>query len=549
MGDLSPFYPGIKLNLEYDIVIDAPQRFLKDGTLGVMSSKKLPVSVNVFSTLDYVELIQFDERAGEIDKASSLPCQFDSVTRQMGDRDLMLQTIRDLYNMNRIPFDTPAVLVLPNFFTREIELPTEFSKEELRFALVSEAERFYIFKKTEPQISWVNLDESRLLYSAFPKAEIEKYMKIFQELRIPLMAIELNYFSIFRGLVATGAVQAEVEETSRWGLLVISDNSFFVSIQDGLRIIKTMDAPLSISADDDTSTIQEIQQDFDNFAEGEVFSKLVVVNNSNRVSSDPLLSGLYHQGNLILIEQNGLTLKSRGSTEGQFPCSLEGLGGVFYHQFPEMPHLNFLLETSEDVVGILSYKKKALKWLLISNVAVFLFCLVLWGILTLLLWQKDQERDAISQQMSKMGAGLNPEQMNDVNRKKFIKMVAERNVKVNNFLVKLGTATQKDVWLEKIQLDAGGIDMSQPIQVKIEGKAINLDEVNQLLSPLNTLLPDSSLEVSNAAQATSPDGQSYFTWSIQNKSSDTTGKAAGASTGAPAPASMPPGAPSGGGGP
>lgn len=514
-----------------------------------MSSKKLPVSINVFPTLDYVELIQFDERAGEIEKAASLPCQFDAMTRQMGDRDLMLQTIRDLYNMNRIPFDTPAVLVLPNFFTREIELPTEFNKEELRFALVSEAERFYIFKKSEPQISWINLDESRLLYSAFPKAEIEKYMKIFQELRIPLMAIELSYFSIFRGLVATGAVQGEIEATSRWCLLVISDNSFFVSIQDGLSISKTMDAPLSISADEDMSTIQEIQQDFENFAEEEIFSKLVVVNNSNRVSSDMLLGGLRHQGNLILIEQNGLTLKSRGSTEAQFPCSLEGLGGVFYHQFPEMPHLNFLLETSEDVVGILSYKKKAMKWLLISNGAVFLFCLMLWGVLTLILWQKDQEREAISQQTGKMGAGLNPEQINEVNRKKFIKTVAERNVKINNFLVKLGTSTGKDVWLDKIQLDASGNDASKPLQVQVEGKATNLDEVNRLLSPLNALVPDSSLEVSNAAQATSLDGQTYFTWSIQNKALDSAGQTPGANGGAqPAMPTPPPGAPPMGGG-
>jgi hypothetical protein len=516
-----------------------------------MSSKKLPVSINVFPTLDYVELIQFNERTGEIEKASSLPCQFDAVSRQMGDRDLMLQTIRDLYNMSRIPFDTPATLVLPNFFTREIELPSEFNKEELRFALISEAERFYIFKKSEPQIDWLNLDDGRLLYSAFPKAEIEKYMKIFQELRIPLMAIELSYFSIFRGLVATGAVQAEVEDTSRWCLLVISDNSFFVSVQDGLRIAKTMDAPLSISDDDDLSTIQEIQQDFDGFTEGEIFSKVVVVNNSNRVGSDSLISGMQHQGNLILIEQNGLTLKSRGSTDGQFPCSLEGLGGVFYNQFPEMPRLNFLLETSEDVVGILSYKQKTIKWLLISNGAVFLLCLMLWGVLALLLWQKDQERDALSRQTGKMGASLSPDQINEVNRKKFIKMVAERNVKINNFLVKVGTSTQRDVWLEKIQLDASGTELRKPIQVQIEGKALNLDQVNQLLPTLTPLLPDSNLEVSNAAQATSPDGQSYFTWSIQNKDAGkATEQTPGAppTGGAPPPPASPPGAPPGSGG-
>lgn len=480
-----------------------------------MSSKKLPVSINVFPTLDCVELIQFDERSGDIEKASSLPCQFDPVTRMMGDRDIVAQAVRDLYNMNRIPFNTPAVLVLPSFFTREIELPAEFSKDELRFALVSEAERFYVFKKVEPQIDWVNLDESRLLYAAFPKSEIERYMKIFQELRIPLLGIELGYFSMLRGLVATGAVAAEVEAASRWCMLTVSDNSFFASVQDGVKIVRTAEAPLSVSEDDTQSTIQEIRQDFETFMEQETFSKLVVINNSNRVTSDDLMVQLAYPGSMILIEQNAVTLRSRGSMDGQFPCSLEGLGGVFYRHFPEMAGLNFLLETGEDVAGIMYYKKEAIKWLLVVNGAVFLVCLMILGILSLITWQKDQERDSISQRAAQLGASINADQLNDVNRKKFIKKVVDQNVKANNFLVKLGSLAAKDVWLEKVQLVSEKLD--QPIQIQVEGKALSLDEVNTLVNPLNSNLSNGDLEVSNAAQATSPDGQAYFTWSIQNK--------------------------------
>lgn len=513
-----------------------------------MSSKKLPVSINVFPALDYVELIQFDERSGEIEKASALPCQFDAVTRQMGDRDLMVQTIRDLYNMNRIPFTSPAVLVLPSFFTREIELPTEFSKEELRFALVSEAERFYVFKKAEPQIDWINLDETRLLYSAFPKAEIERYMKIFQELRIPLLAIELSYFSMLRGLVATGAVSQEVESAARWCVLVISDNSFFASIQDGVKIIRTADAPLSVTADDDQSTIQEIYQDFESFTEHEMFNKLVVVNNSNRINSDDLLCKITNVANLILIEQNGKTLKSRGSMEAQFPCSLEGLGGVFYKQFPEMAGLNFILESGEDVAGIMYYKKESIKWLLLCNGGVFLVCLLILGVLSLITFQKDQEREALTKKASHLGASINAEQLNDVNRKKYIKKVVDQNVKVNNFLVKLGSVIQQDIWLESVQVAVGKAD--QPLQIQVDGKALNLEQVNSLLTPLNNNLQNGDLEVGNAAQATSPEGQAYFTWSIQNKAAlDANGASGGGTSQTPSmPSPMaPPGAPGGGG--
>jgi hypothetical protein len=480
-----------------------------------MSFKKLPVSINVFPSLDYVELVQFDEKSGEIEKASALPCQFDTVARQMGDRDLMLQTIRDLYSMNRIPLSTPSVLVLPSFFTREIDLPTEFNKEELRFALVSEAERFYFFKKSEPQIGWINLSEERLLYSAFPKIEIEKYMKVFQELGIPLLGIELSYLSILRGLIATGAVAQEVENRETWVLLIISDYSFFISIQQGFKIVKTTDTLLSVAGDDARATLLDIVQDFEAFTERETFSKLIMVNNSNRINSDDLLCQLAFPASLTQIDQNALTLKSRGASEAPFPCSLESLGGVFYKHYAEVPSINFQLETSNDLASLLHFRSQALKWLLLSNGLVFLLTLVVWGGMSLILWQKDQERTAINQQMTQLGDGFDTVKIDAVNRKKFVKKVVDLNVKANNFLVKLGASVMPNIWLDKVQIDLA--DMEKPPIIVLEGKTMELGIVNTLLTPLNTIVDGANLQVSNAAPATSDDGQTYFSWSIQNQ--------------------------------
>ena len=150
-----------------------------------MSARKLPVAFHVFPTLDAIELVQYDDRTGEIEKASSLPCQFDMASRQVSDWEQLGQVIRDLFAMNRVSGGTPAVLVLPGFFTREIELPAEFSREELRFALVSEAERFYIFRKTEPWIDWIRLEDGRILYAAYPREEIEHYIQVLRRIAFP----------------------------------------------------------------------------------------------------------------------------------------------------------------------------------------------------------------------------------------------------------------------------------------------------------------------------------------------------------------------------
>jgi len=486
-----------------------------------MSSKKLPVSINVFPTLDYVELVQIDPKTGQLEKAASLPCQFDPLTRQVTDRELLLQTVRDLYNMSRLPMSTPAVLVLPGFFTREIELPAEFRKDELRFALVSEAERFYLFKKSEPQIDWIHLDDIRLLYAAFPKAEIEKYQKVFQELKIPLLSIDLSYFAALRGLVATGAIQEEIDSGSRWGLMIISDSTFFVSIQNGPKILRTTDAPLSVGGDEAHAVVEEIQQDYEAFIEDDQLTKLIVINNSNLPGLEDALRRLNLSPSTIFIEQNAATLGSRGATEGEYPCSLEGLGGVFYKQFPEMPELNFLSDSGEDVAGIMHYRSLAIKWLAIGNGLLFFLCLALWGIFALLTISKDHQREEISQKASKLSGSLDVSRLGEIKRKKFVKSVIDDNVTINNFLVTLGTQVKNDVWLDKIELTTTGI--SQPLSVKLEGRTTsNLDEVNKLPTALNSVLKNTPLEVSNAAQDNSTDGQTLFTWTIQNQGAAST---------------------------
>lgn len=498
-----------------------------------MSSKNTSVSINVFPTLDYIELVQFDGKTGELDKATSLPCQFDITTRQMVDRDQMAQTIRDLYNLNRVPLATPTVLVLPSFFTREIELPSEFSRDELRFALVSEAERFYIFKKVEPQIDWINLDESRLLYSAFPKPEIEKYTQIFQELHIPLIGIEMSYFSMIRGLIITGVISGDdIANRMRWCLLTLNDHSFFASIQEGLKIQKSTEAPLSVSAEDDETAISEVQQDFSSFVANESFDRLILVNNSHTLNSERIVGMLSNSAELILIEQNGLTLRSRNASEGQFPCSLEALGGIFHRQFPELSGMNFMSDIGEDVASIMHYRKAAVKLLLIANGAIFVLCLVLWGILSLIVWQKEQEALVLAKESGKLEGMANTQQLLEVDRKKFIKQIVDQNAKTNNFMVKLGSATPQDVWMEKVQLEADQPD--HILHATLEGKALALDQVNQLLQSLNSAISDTVLEITNAAPATSAEGQAYFTWGIKNK---------GSAPNTSAPAVTPPGGP------
>ncbi len=480
-----------------------------------MSSAKYPVCLNVFPTLDAIELIQLNDQTGEIEKASSLPCAFDKLSRQLDDPERMAQTIRDLFNSNKIPFNTPTLMVLPSFFTRDIELPAEFQSEETRFALISEAERFYVFKKLEPHIDWIKLDETRVLYSAYPKAEIEKYMQVFEELRIPLVAIELSYFSIIRGLVATGSISEEIDENKRWSLMVINDNSFFCAMNEGLRILKTLDAPLSVSAEEEDAILQEIHQDFEGFTSLENFDKLVLVNNALGINTDKLITELNFNGQMVVVEQNHQTLKTRGGPEAQFPCSLEVIGGVFYNEFGDLPRMNLKVGSGEDMVTILNLRQNLFKVFMVVDVAVLLLCGLIWGIMQMMVMGKDAEVQNLAKQAVELGSGQTVEERSNVQRRLFVKKVADLNTSINDFVVKLGASVGEGVWLDTVDIRVDPIQGTQ--EIKVEGKSLSPEPIDLLKNELAQSLKRDDLEVGQLDRANGSDGQASYTWVIQTK--------------------------------
>ena len=106
-------------------------------------------------------------------------------------------------------------------------------------------------------------------------------------------------------------------------------------------------------------------------------------------------------------------------------------------------------------------------------------------------------------------------------------------------MIALGINIKGAIWLDKIEISAAGFE--QPLYVKLEGGTIDkLDDVNKVATTLNAHIKNTSLEVSNAAQNTSTDGQSFFSWSIQNTNSSSATPPSTSNQGAMPAAPLPP---------
>ncbi|MBY0402612.1 MAG: hypothetical protein K2X66_01840 [Cyanobacteria bacterium] len=475
-----------------------------------MSPNQPFICIHVFPSLDSIEVVLLDPKRGNIEKAGSLPGSFDSITRQIEDPEMLTQVIKDLYSSQRISTTTPAILVVPSFFTREIDIPKEFGKEEVQVTLVSEAERFYIFKKNEPQVDWISLYENRVLYTAYPKSEIEKYCEAFQINKIPLMGIELNYFSILRGLFASGAIADEIEQQAKWCLLIVADYTFFAAICVGEKIEKTIEAPLSVGMNDELSAIIEIQQDFENFIEDEPLTKLILVNNSDKLDTNLLTGRLHFQEQVLVIEQNPRTLRSRGDSNAIYPCSLEAIGGSLLKKYPELPHVNLLSEEAMEQIMLAETRSKLVKVLWVANGVVLLLCLVLWGVLYLVSVGKEND---LKQMEEKIAAQKTGQSTKEVLQKRFIKKSLEQNRLSNNLMVKIGALIPNELWVDSILVDYESL--INPYDVEIKGGALTPELVSQFLNDIKKEVAIPNLEVGGIDVSTSPEGQSYYSWTIK----------------------------------
>lgn len=483
-----------------------------------MSSNKYPVSLNVPSTFDCIEMVYVNDATTELERATSMPCAFNRQKRQIDNPDAVASAIRDLYATNEIPLNTPAILTLPSVMTKEFEMSEDshLSKEELRYMLASEAERFYIFKDKEPEISWIKADPTRLVYSAYPKAEVEKYVQVFQDLKIPLHSIDLSYFSVLRGLVATGAVTDEVSEQKPWALMILTDSTFFAAALQGMNILRTADTPFSPGGDDDYF---EIQQDFENLINDEPMSKLVIVNNALNLNLDAMVSNVRFTGEKIPIDQSAQNLKSLGNAGGSYPCSLEALGGAFVREFGDLPHMNFKPKIAGEVGDVDNLKEQLFRVMLGVDIAMLLVVLAIWGCFGLLLKIKDDERISLSKRAAQSGSNIDAEQYKNLQLKLFIKKSLDQNVMVNDLLVKLGTLVDNDAWLDKVFMKIA----SDAQEVTIDGKSMTPERVNRIANELKRSTGRRDLDIDKVDAATSNDGQSHYVWTILTRNGDAAG--------------------------
>ncbi len=471
--------------------------------------KTANICINILASMSHLELLQYDIQKSSFEHMDSEEFLFDPSTREFLEDDEQFKTvIKRLFDRNKIPYRTPTSLVFPSFFTRQYSIPDDLLGEDLTTILVSEAERFYVFKKVDPDIGYCAIKNNQILYTAYPKLTLDIIRNAFIDLKIPLVSIDCNYTATIRGLVAMGVVQQEIANQLKWGVLIISDYNIFMSIVEGSLIEKTLEAPVSLQNTEEDALLSEVKADFQEFFGFEVLSRIVIVNNSLKIYSPTLAEKLGFQGITDFFDQNDATLTSRGAEDAAFPCTLEAVGGALVRAFAEVPAMEMADPNAMDNL-VDEGRKNLIAYCLIGLGAIIF--LIQMGIGSLLDYFTQNENAKTAVLQGDINTALNNLSIvPEIKRKLYIKQAVYQNYRISNLVIKIYKSLPADAWLKESVIKSA-TDLKS-IEVNINGSTLTPDPLNAFVKELNNELPTSP--ITPTVTPKQQDDQRYFDYTL-----------------------------------
>ena len=187
--------------------------------------KGIGIYLSPSSTL---EIVEYDYDLGEINNYNKIDFEYNSVQREINIESFEI-ALQNILKRFEITPQIPVTLTIPSIFINKKILPSDLAGEEIQMALISETEKNYIFKRTEPSVSWNIISTNKesqlntILYSALQKNLVERIEDVFKRQGLKLVAFETAYAAFIRGVSVSGLVDDCIEKNLNWCTLIIKN--------------------------------------------------------------------------------------------------------------------------------------------------------------------------------------------------------------------------------------------------------------------------------------------------------------------------------------
>lgn len=468
-----------------------------------------------------LELIEIDTHAKVVKNYAYRPLEYNDFLREIGSMDAFKNAVTELFDELKINIKSNVVLNLPLVLLGSKELPLLLADDAVTEALISEVEQSYIFKRYEPLISWIDVNNSqsgdmrKLFYSAVQKNVVEDIKNALTELGATLTGIEISLTSILKALAFSGLAEEQMKDGMSWNLMIISSNGYSICSMVGKNLIDYYEEPLAIKSFEGEEIYNAINASAQITLMSYPANYLYVVSETDLVSAELLTSRMSVDGVVNFLENNSFkkqdviptSLEVLEDTARKISLEAIGIGATPAVNIPVK--FNFtgqagtgdaILENPDDPVHVVLGSTEfdispnnARNLALIFALIILIPALILFLVVPMVANKKQAQLDEVNSTLQKVQAEvkrLEDEQNKsgnfDVNAE--IKKVLGTNRSKLMSYTALGEAVPKKLWLTYFTAkDDGKLD--------IKGESSNVEDVYTFYRNMKDSLIDTKLRL------------------------------------------------------
>ena len=460
-----------------------------------------------------LEALVFDKDSNNVVKYGQKFIEYNIASREIQDYNSLRSAIGDLFNELEIQKEKVNVyLVLPNvhFGFRSIEDPS-IDSDAIESMILSDASESYLFKQSEPQSAFVDLNartganSKYIAHSSIQRKVVEEIQDACMDIGVNIVGIEGSTSAIPRGIALTGLVDDVVQENRNWDILLVNPNNYAIFQMSGSRILDYIEVPFAIMSFEGEEVYTALSSAVQQYLPNYPAKRLVIVSQTDNVSAELLRTAVIFDEEIVAIDSNKFSekpcAKIAPSVIEQTALSMSPSAlGASTPKKGGFATLNVMGDMSYDGVvtyGVLEIGDKEIELnsdsimkfsILISGallVLTLIVCGLFFGIASFfgakageLQTRIDTLNTEITELEKSVAAGITT----------LIKQISENNKIAINYYDSLSTDIPSHVWLTYYINKDGK-------EVGIEGFSLDINDIYEYFKSLKMLAPNSDIKL------------------------------------------------------
>ncbi len=527
------------------------------GNLSPSTKNRVYVSVTPEVGL---EVIQLDVAGQTVENYAVRDLAYNEAGRDIADYEEFKSALTEMFEELNINPKCEVVLNMPLVAFGTMQFPLLLTDASIMGGLQSEVEQSYVFRKSEPVITWQDVPnagnspsagadaqsgESRqIIYTAIQSNVMAAISEALVSIGAVLVGVENSLTSTLRALDFAGYTQAQMQPNVSWNLMLINSTGYSIVSLSGKKIVDYYEEPLPIKSYEGDELYDAINQSAQIALMSCPANYLFIQSDTDQVSASLLASKLQTQSSVTVLENNSFKKQESivpvglNVLQSYAPkISLQAVGAGLADVSDYPINLRFSTGATGSVSGeptctiqlgdqeITLTPSVAMKIVgVFGGIIVVILALLSFVILPKMTEANQAKLDQVNNDMSQLDSQISGYK-SDGNQTAFnVQTEIENGVKANrsklmNYIA-VGDAIPKTVWMTYFMTQGDGL-------VDIKGGATNVEDVyvffkNVRDSLIGTKLRLQKLEMESKSvdEALSSSGSSNYTFEITNMSDD-----------------------------